>query len=503
MQRFTPLPRPDRNAAEDFPMVIGGKDIAADASWRDVVDPFTGERWARVPEATPEQVDTAVDAARRAFTTGSWARFTPAQRAKALRRLAQVISEHVEELTQLQVMENGKAIREQHAQTLGLADHLQYFAGAAEIAGGRTIPISSPGTLNYTVREPIGVVAALTPWNSPLNLLMWKLAPALAAGNTLVVKPSEVTPVSAIRFGQLCRDADLPEGVVNVVTGAGAPGAALTAHAGVDKVAFTGSTAVGRSVAVAAGERLARVSLELGGKSPNIVFDDADLDAAIEGVVGGIFAAAGQTCIAGSRVLVQQGIYDEFLARFTERVGRIRLGDPLDWETEVGTIASRPQFDKVLDYIDIAHADGARLVAGGAPARRDDSKMFVEPTVFADVTNSMRIAREEVFGPIAAVLPFTTETEAISIANDSPFGLAAGVWTQNLGVAHRCVAALRCGTVWVNTYRKTNYASPFGGYKESGIGRENGFDAMQEFTEVKSVWIDAVGGMSDPFNPFA
>ncbi|MGE0218199.1 aldehyde dehydrogenase [Mycolicibacterium sp.] len=501
MQLFTPAPRPDDGTVADYPMVVGGNDIGAD-TWRDVTDPFTGRVWARVPEATPEQVDHAVAAARQAFTSGPWSTSTPAQRAKALRGLAQVLAAHTEELTRLQVMENGKAIREQYAQTLGLPDHLHYFAGAAEINGGRTIPASSRDMLNYTVREPIGVVAALTPWNSPLSLLMWKLAPALAAGNTVVVKPSEVTPVSAIRFGQLCREAGLPDGVVNVVTGAGEPGALLAAHPGVDKVAFTGSTAVGRKVAVAAGERLAQVSLELGGKSPNIIFDDADLAAGLEGVVGGIFAAAGQTCIAGSRILVQRGVYDEFLDRFAERVARIRLGDPLDWDTEVGTIASPAQFDKVLDYIKIAHADGARLVTGGAAAERADSRLFVEPTVFADVTNSMRIAREEVFGPIAAVLPFGSEEEAIAIANDTPFGLAAGVWTQNLGRAHRCASALRAGTVWVNTYRKTNYASPFGGYKDSGIGRENGFDAMLEFTEVKSVWIDAVGRMSDPFNPF-
>jgi (Z)-2-((N-methylformamido)methylene)-5-hydroxybutyrolactone dehydrogenase len=502
MQTFDPGPRPTGDPV-DYPMLVDNKDVPAGGEWRTVTDPYSGHTWARVPQATESEVHGAVAAARRAFDEGPWGRTTPLQRARLLRKLADLVAENVAELTRLQVMENGKAIREQYAQTLGLADHLRYFAGVAETNGGHTIPLSSPGTLNYTVREPLGVVVALTPWNSPLNLLMWKFAAALAAGNTMVIKPSEVTPVSTVRFGQLCREAGFPDGVVNVVTGDGGPGAQLVSAPGVDKVAFTGSTGVGRKIAATTGERLVRHSLELGGKSPNIVFEDADLDAAVEGVVGGIFAAAGQTCLAGSRVLVQRGIHDEFVSRFAARTKRIRLGDPLDWDTEVGTIASPAQYAKVLDYIAIAQGEGAKLVAGGRSPRNLDSDMFVEPTIFDGVDNSMRIAREEVFGPVAAVLAFDDEDDAIKIANDSAFGLAAGVWTADLGRAHRCIARLRAGTVWVNTYRRTNYASPFGGYKDSGVGRENGAEAINEFTETKSVWIDTIGGMADPFNPFA
>jgi (Z)-2-((N-methylformamido)methylene)-5-hydroxybutyrolactone dehydrogenase len=341
---------------------------------------------------------------------------------------------------------------------------------------------------HFTVREPLGVIGALTPWNSPLALLMWKMAPALAAGNTIVIKPSEVSPVSTLRLAALAGEAGFPPGVVNVITGGADAGRQLVAHPDVALVAFTGSTAAGRRIAEAAGARLGRYTLELGGKSPNIVFADADLDAAIEGVVGGIFAAAGQTCIAGSRVLVQAEIHDEFVARLTKRSETIRLGDPLSWDTEVGTIASPAQLQKVRDYVEIATAEGAELVAGGAsprdPALGDG--LFFAPTVFARVRPEMRIAREEVFGPVAAVLPFTDEEDAVRIANDSIYGLAGGVWSADKERAKRVARRIRTGQVEVNG-GVFNALAPFGGYKQSGYGRELGHYGLEEFLQVKSL----------------
>jgi aldehyde dehydrogenase (NAD+) len=444
-------------------------------------------------------------APRAAFEGGAWPRALPAQRAKWLRRLGELIEREAQELANLQVLENGKLMREVLGQTAGLAAHCHYFAGAAEQLHGHTVPLSVPDMFNYTVREPVGVVAAVTPWNSPLSLLLWKLCPALAAGNTIVVKPSEVTPVSTLALAGLFEEAGFPPGVVNVVTGDGTVGEALVRHPGVDRIAFTGSTAVGKAVAKAAAERLARVSLELGGKSPNIVFPDADPGNAVNGVLAGIFAAAGQTCLAGSRALVHADIHDAFAERLVERARRIRLGDPLHPDTEMGTLSCRMQYDKVLHWIDVARQDGARLLCGGArpadPALA--SGLFVEPTIFGGVSNDMRIAREEVFGPVLCLLPFRDEDEAVAIANDTRFGLAAGIWTNDIRRAHRLIPRLRAGTVWVNTYRRTHYATPFGGMKESGLGRENGLEAVLEYTETKSVWIDHGPGIKDPFNPRA
>jgi aldehyde dehydrogenase (NAD+) len=357
----------------------------------------------------------------------------------------------------------------------------------------------------FTVREPVGVVAAITPWNSPIAQLVAKLGPALAAGCTVVAKPSEITPASTLILARLIQEAGFPDGVVNVVTGAGPVGAALVAHPCVDKIAFTGSTPVGKRIAAVAAERMARVSLELGGKSPNIVFPDADLPNAVNGVMAGIFAATGQTCMAGSRVLVHEEIYDVFSKALAERASQIRVGDPFDPETEMGTVASKAQYEKVLSYIDIAKEDGAQLAAGGK--RSDDPALakglFVEPTVFTEVTNDMRIAREEVFGPIAALIRFRDEDDAVRIANDTSFGLAAGVWTNDLGRAHRMIKRLRAGTVWINNYRKVNYVAPFGGFGESGVGRENGVHAIDEYCEVKTAWITTGGTITDPFNPRA
>jgi acyl-CoA reductase-like NAD-dependent aldehyde dehydrogenase len=489
-----------------YRMLVGGEWL--EASHRetfDSIDPYTGRAWARVPQASASDIDAAVVAARAAFESGPWGAMLPAQRARLLRKLGELLEGQIDELTHVQVLENGKLLREVAGQTKGLAAHCYYFAGMAESLHGDTVSLSVPDMFNYTVREPIGVVAAVTPWNSPLSLLFWKLCPALAAGNTIVVKPSEVTPVSTLVLAELFEKAGFPPGVVNVVTGDARAGAALVNHAGVDKIAFTGSTAAGKSVAKAAAERLARVSLELGGKSPNIIFPDADLGAAVNGVLAGIFAATGQTCLAGSRALVHEDIIEAFSSALVERARRIRIGDPLAPETEMGTVSCRMQYEKVMHYIDVAKNEGATLLCGGAhpadPALREG--LFIEPTIFGNVRNDMTIAQEEVFGPVLCLIPFRDEAQAVHIANDTPFGLAAGVWTNDIKRAHRMIRRVRAGTVWVNTYRRTNYATPFGGMKESGMGRENGLDAIHDYTETKSVWIETGAGIKDPFNPRA
>lgn len=472
----------------------------------DVVDPFTGKEWSRVADANAADIDAAVASARVAFAAGPWPRTPAPERARVLRRFADVIAEHAEELADVQVRENGKLRREMVGQMRLLPDHFHYYAGLAQTHGGRTNPVHLPGMMNLTVREPLGVVATITPWNSPLLLLTWKLGPALATGNTVVAKPSEITPVSTLRLAQMAAEVGLPPGVFNVVTGLGDPaGRALTGNPNVKKVAATGSTPTGRSIAGQAGSSLTRLSLELGGKSPNIIFADADLDAALNGIVAGIFGASGQSCMTGSRILVEAPIYDEVVDRLADRAKKIRLGDPRAQDSEMGTVASPAQFDKVLRYFDIAQQEGARLAAGGRRGTGPglDQGLFVEPTVFADVTNDMQVAREEIFGPVACVLKFDGEDEACAIANDTEFGLAAGVWTLNLPRAYRVASALRAGTVWVNNYRKTSYLTPFGGFDQSGLGRENGPDALYGYTEEKSIWVDVGQGVKDPFNPRA
>jgi aldehyde dehydrogenase (NAD+) len=471
---------------------------AADGATYESLDPYRGEPWAVVPDAAPADADRAVRAARAALD-GPWGRATGFERAAAMHRLADLIARDADELAHAETRDNGKLLREMRGQVEYLPAWLRWFAGLADKLEGTTIPSDRANFLVYTRHEPVGVVAAIVPWNSPLLLLMWKLAPALAAGCTLVVKPSDSTPVSALELAERVREAGFPPGVFNVVTGRGAAlGRALVAHPGVDKVAFTGSTEVGVEVARAAAGRLVRTTLELGGKSAQLVFADADLDAAANGVVAGIFAAGGQTCIAGSRLLVSDEVHDELVARLAERARTIVLGDPLDAATEMGPLANARQRDTVTGFVERALAGGARDAAAAA-AGRAVGGLFVAPTVLVDVRPEMEIATEEVFGPVLAVLRFRDEDEAVALAGATRYGLAAGVWTKDVHRAHRVAHRLRAGTVWVNAYRVVAPNVPFGGMGASGWGRENGLEAVREYTETKAVWVELTGATRDPF----
>jgi aldehyde dehydrogenase (NAD+) len=490
--------RSEAESTRQFAMLIDGQWVPAQSGRTfSCVDPYTEEAWGSIPRADAHDVNRAVAAARRAFDQDGWAQTPAAQRASLLRKLGGLIESNLDALVRHQIWENGRLLKEMQPGTAAIAKACHYYAGLAEIPYGVTIPPSMPNMLTYTVREPIGVIAAITPWNAPLVLLGWKLLPALATGNTLVIKPSEITPASTLILAELIEKAGFPKGVVNVITGYGDPaGHALANHPGVDKIAFTGSTATGRKIAHAAAERFVRTSLELGGKSPNIIFADANLDNAVNGALAGIFSATGQACMAGSRVLIEANVYDEVAERIVTQARRMIAGDPLDPATQLGPLASKAQFDKVMSYLDIARAERVRILTGGR--RLERRGYFVEPTVFGDVDNACRVAQEEIFGPVVSLMRFNDEAQALAIANDTSYGLAAAVWTDNLQRAHRVVARLRAGTVWVNNYRLVSHAVPFGGYKQSGVGREMGPDALHEFTELKSVWIDSGNSMHFP-----
>jgi len=465
-------------------------------------NPFTNRTWATVPRGNADDAARAVAAADAAFRSPAWRGLTASARGRLLAKLGDLIARDAEKLARTEVADNGKLIAEMLGQLRYIPQYYYYFGGLADKIEGAVIPIDKKETFNFTRREPLGVCVAITAWNSPLLLLANKLAPGLAAGNTFVVKPSEYTSASTLEFVKLVEEAGFPPGVVNVVTGFGKEiGEALVTNPTVRKVAFTGSEAGGRHIYQTAARDLKRVTLELGGKSPNIVFDDADLDNAVKGVVSGIYAATGQTCVAGSRLLVQRNIYDRFVNRVVDFASQARLGDPMDPATQVGPVSTEPQYRKILDYIAIAKNEGAKCVMGGGASTRPEcgDGLFVEPTIFANVNNDMRIAREEVFGPVLACIPFDDEEDAIRIANDTSYGLAAGVWTSSIRRSLLMSERLEAGVVWVNMYRTLSYMSPFGGHKSSGLGHENGIDAIYEYLQTKSVWIST--GTETP-NPF-
>jgi len=474
-------------------LFIGGRwQDAASGKWFPTINPATEEVIARIAEGDAADIDLAVQAARRAFESKSWAGMSQRDRGKLIWRIGDLIMKYADELAQLETADNGKPIFESRQIDIPMAaDCFQYYAGWATKIEGETIPV--PGDyLNYTLREPVGVVGAITPWNFPLLLVSWKLAPALACGNTVVLKPAEETPLTALRLAEICQEAGLPDGVFNVVTGFGeTAGAALVRHPEVDRIAFTGSTAVGKEIMKSAAATLKKVSLELGGKSPNIVFADSDLEAAAKGAINGIFYGKGEVCAAGSRLFVEASVHDALLEKVVERTKRIAPGDPMNPKTRLGALVSKTQLEKVIGYIESGKAEGAvPAVEGGRADLGSGKGYFVKPSVFDRVDPRMRIAQEEIFGPVLATLSFESVDELIEKANGTIYGLAAAVWTRDIGKAHRIARSLKAGTVWINTYNVLDTASPFGGYKMSGFGRELGKHALELYTQVKSVWVD-------------
>lgn len=491
-------PIPPRPAMLDRPvqrLFIGGAWMeAADGRDFGTDDPSTGQPLARIARGGPADIDRAVAAARAAFD--GWARTAPADRQRMLLRLADLVEAHIDELAMLDTLEMGAPIARLPAMRRRSPSVIRFYAGLVTAIEGRTIRNSLPSeVMTYTLREPVGVVGAIIPWNAPFPAALIKLCPVLAAGCTLVLKPSEDASLSSIRLMDLVAEAGIPPGVVNLVTGLGPEaGAALAAHPGVDKVAFTGSTATGRSIVQAAMGNLKRLSLELGGKSPDIIFADADLDRAVPGAAMGVFGNTGQVCSAGSRVFVQRPVFDEVVARMADFARGLRVGPATDPATQIGPIASARQLDRVMAYLDQGRAAGAVAAAGGGRIGGALAQgCFVAPTVFRDVTPDMAIVREEIFGPVAVAIPFDTEDQVVAMANDTDYGLGAGVWTRDLGRAHRMVRRIRAGTVWVNAYQLMDPAVPMGGMKQSGHGRESGVEHLDAFLETKSVWIDASG----------
>jgi acyl-CoA reductase-like NAD-dependent aldehyde dehydrogenase len=487
---------------ETYKLFIGGQ-------WRDAsggatlpaTNPYNQEVHARIQVATAEDVDAAVAAARDAYRT-VWSKTSPGERAKLLLKVADMLEGDADRMALLETTDNGKVIRETHNQMGYAARIFRYYAAWADKMHGDVVPLDQKDTLDLAIRVPYGVIGAITAWNSPVAILTNTLPAALAAGNCVVIKPSEHASVTTLEIARMIEKAGFPAGVVNIVTGEAETGKALTSHPGVDKISFTGSPGVGRSIASSAGANLKPVTLELGGKSPNIIFDDADFDRALIGALAGIFGATGQTCIAGSRLLVQRGIYDRMVEGLAARAAQIRMGDPRLPETEMGTAANEPQFNKILSFIEAAKGDGARLVAGGSRADGPglENGYFIQPTIFADVRNDMKVAAEEVFGPVLSIIPFDEEEEAVQIANDTPYGLASGVWSENITRCMRMMRAIDSGVVWVNTYRVAAPQAPFGGMKDSGYGRVRGEAGILEFTQTKNVFIDFSGDRRDPFS---
>lgn len=475
-------------------MLIGGRLVAArDRSTRSVIQPANGKILAMVPEATIEDVDLAVSSAREAFDKGPWRDYTAQQRGKLLFRMAELIRKNTANLARLETLNVGKPIVESEFDMADTATCFEYYGGLATKIAGQTLPVPD-AAISMTLREPVGVCALIVPWNYPLMLAAWKLAPALAAGCTVVLKPAEQTPLTALEFGRLLQSLDLPPGVINIISGAGETvGSHLVDHPEVDKVAFTGGTVTGRAILKgSADSNLKKVTLELGGKSPNIFFEDADLEAAVDGALFGLFINQGEVCSAGSRILVQRSLHKTFVKRLMTKAKKIRLGDPLDRKTKMGPLVTAAHRDKVLDYIALGLKEGATLVRGGRPPRDPKLKngFYIEPTIFDHVDNSMRIAQEEIFGPVVCVIPFETEEEAISIANDTPYGLAGAIWSRDIYRALRVAKKIRAGILWINTMQPCYAEAPWGGYKQSGWGRELGPHGVDEYLETKQLHIN-------------
>ncbi|HEV8523115.1 MAG TPA: aldehyde dehydrogenase family protein [Terriglobales bacterium] len=473
-------------------LLIGGEWVQGSKTF-ETTNPATGEVLTEVVEATPREVDLAVAAARQAFDDpkSAWRKMSASERGRLLWRLADLIEKNIDELAELETLDNGKPIFESRQVDIPMVvDVFRYYAGCATKIHGETVNTFETA-FTYTLREPVGVVGAIVAWNFPLLLASWKLAPALACGNTVVFKPAEQTPLTALRFGELAMEAGLPPGVLNIVTGGPETGKALVQHPGVDKIAFTGSTAVGKEIMRASADALKRVTLELGGKSPNIVFADSDIDSAVKGAINGIFYGKGEVCCAGSRLFVESKVQDEFMEKLVGRAKKIQPGDPLDPKTRLGAIVSEQQMNTVLGYIEAGKREGAQLVTGGNRVNVGNGQgFFIEPTIFGGVSNDMKIAQEEIFGPVLATLTFDDIDQVAEVANQNPYGLAAAIWTRDIKKAHGLSRRLRAGTVWINTYGLMDAALPFGGFKQSGFGRELGMHALQHYTEVKAVWVN-------------
>jgi aldehyde dehydrogenase (NAD+) len=459
----------------------------------DTINPATGEVLTQVVEASAEAVDRAVSAARKAFEDrgGPWRKMSASERGRLIWRIADLVEQHIDELAELETLDNGKPIFESRYVDMPMViDVLRYYAGWATKIHGETVN-SFETAFTYTLREPVGIVGLIIPWNFPLLLASWKLGPALACGNTIVLKPAEQTPLTTLRFGQLAIEAGIPAGVLNIVTGGPETGKAIVRHPGIDKIAFTGSTAVGKEIMRSSADTLKRVTLELGGKSPNIVFADSDIDGAVKGAINGIFYGKGEVCNAGSRLFVENKVQDEFVEKLVARAKKLQPADPLDPKTRLGAIVSQEQMQTVLGYVETGKKEGAKLITGGNRVSVDGGKgFFLEPTIFGDVTNDMKIAQEEIFGPVLATLSFDDVDQVIDLANRNQYGLAAAIWTRDIKKAHSVSRQLKAGTVWINTYGLMDAALPFGGYKSSGFGRELGMHAIEHYTELKTVWLN-------------